>query len=87
MWNGQAACADKSNKIFGNLMVPDMGVSRIGEFLGFEPATDQFAKWGEGGLWCALTNDAQCFFGKLLGLDLLGELVQVWSGGFFRGAL
>ena len=68
-------------------MVPDMGVSRIGEFLGFEPATDQFAKWGEGGLWCALTNDAQCFFGKLLGLDLLGELVQVWSGGFFRGAL
>ena len=79
----QAACTNKSNKIFGNLMVPDMGVFRIGEFLGFEPATDQFAKRGEGGLWCALTDDAHCFFGKFLGLDLLGELVQGGGGGFF----
>ena len=79
----EASYADKINKIFCNLSIPNMSVFRVGQFLCFQPAADQFTKWGEGRLWCALTDYAQCLFGKFLGLDLLGELVQVWGCGFF----
>jgi hypothetical protein len=78
---------DGLDKFTDDLPVADEGGFRFGVSFSFKPTLHHLLKfgqlWGRGGL----ADDAQDLLRKLLGLELLGEVLKVGGGFLFCGGL
>ena len=83
----QGGNSDSLDKFADDLPVADEGGFRFGVSFSFKPTLHHLLKCGQLGSGGGLADDAQDLLRKLLGLELLGEVLKVGGCFLFGGGL
>lgn len=83
----QSGNPDSLDKFPDDLPVANESGFRFGISFSFKPALHHFLKFGQLGGRCGLADNAQDLLRKLLGLELLGEVLNGGGVFIFSGSL